>query len=66
MDMVVILYPGFSGSTGLPDGPSGHSGDQPIPYVFNARRGSIDVSYPHVGMDGYLVVGQSLLGVTSM
>jgi hypothetical protein len=27
------------------------SGDRRIPYVFNARGDSIDVSYPHVGMD---------------
>ena len=26
-------------------------GDQWIQHVFKARRGSIDVSYPHVGMD---------------
>jgi len=42
------------------------SGDQRIHHVFKAQRGSIDVSYPHVGMDGYLVVRQSQLGVTSM
>ena len=42
------------------------SGDQRIPYVFYACGDSIDVSYPHVGMDGYLVVRQSQLGVTSM
>jgi hypothetical protein len=42
------------------------SGDQRIQHVFKAQRGSIDVSYPHVGMDGYLVVRQSQLGVTSM
>jgi len=35
-------------------------------YLKKAQRGSIDVSYPHVGMDGYLVVRQSQLGVTSM
>jgi len=28
------------------------SGDQRIPHVFKARRGSIDVSYPHMEMDG--------------
>jgi len=38
------------------------SGDQRIPHVFNAQRGSIYMSYPHVGMDGYLVVRQSQLG----
>ena len=27
------------------------SGDQQIQHLFKARRGSIDVSYPHVGMD---------------
>jgi len=42
------------------------SGDQRIQHIFKAQRGSIDVSYPHVGMDGYLVVRQSQLGVTSM
>ena len=42
------------------------SGDKRIQHVFKARGGSIDVSYPHVGMDGYLVVRQSQLGVTSM
>jgi len=26
-------------------------GEQRIPYVLNARGDSIDVSYPHVGMD---------------
>jgi hypothetical protein len=32
------------------------SGDQRIPHVFKAQRGSIELSYPHMGMDGYLVV----------
>jgi hypothetical protein len=27
------------------------SGDQRIPHVFKSRGGSIDVSYPHMGMD---------------
>jgi len=27
------------------------SGNQRFPHVFKAQRGSIDVSYPHVGMD---------------
>jgi len=27
------------------------SGDQQIQHVFKAREASIDVSYPHVGMD---------------
>jgi len=43
------------------------SGDQRIPYVFNARRGSIDVSYPNrewtlfgcqtvpIGCDNYMI-----------
>jgi len=42
------------------------SGAQQIQYLFKAQRCSIDVSYPHVGMDGYLVVRQSQSGVTSM
>jgi hypothetical protein len=31
-----------------------------------AQRGSIDMSYPHVGMDCYLVVIQSQLGESNM
>ena len=41
------------------------SAEPRIPHLFKAQRGSIDVSYLHVGMDGYLVVSQSQLGVTS-
>jgi hypothetical protein len=42
------------------------SGDQRIQHVFNAQRGSIDVSYTHVRMNCYLFFKQSQLGVTSM
>ena len=35
------------------------SGDQWIQHVFKVEGGSIDMSYPHMGMDGYLVVRQS-------
>jgi len=42
------------------------SGDQWIQHEFQAQRGSIVVSYPHVGMDGYLVFRHPQLGVTSM
>jgi len=42
------------------------SGDQRIWHVLKVPRGSIDVSYPQVGMDGYYVVRQSQFGVTSM
>jgi hypothetical protein len=38
------------------------SGDQRIPHVLKAQRDSIHISYPHVGMDSYLVVRQSQLG----
>jgi len=53
---------------GLPeDGPPGHSQETSRFHMYlKVQRGSIDVSYSHVGMDGYLVVRQSQLGVTSM
>lgn len=38
--------------------------DLRIPYVYNARRGSNDVPYPHMGKDHDLVVRQSHFGMT--
>jgi hypothetical protein len=42
------------------------SGDQQIQHAFTAQRGSIDMLYHHVGMDGYLVVSQSQSGEARM
>ena len=35
-------------------------------HVFIAQRGLIDMLYPHVGMESYLVVTLSQLGVARM
>jgi len=43
-----------------------NAGDHWIQYVLNAQADSIDVSYPHVGMDSYLVVRQPELGKANM
>jgi len=41
------------------------SGDQRIQHVFRAQRDSIDVSFPHAGMDS-IWLSESQLGVTSI
>jgi hypothetical protein len=39
-----------------------NAGDRRIQHVLNAQGYSIDVSYPHLGMDSYLLVRQPELG----
>jgi len=50
---------------GLPeDGPSGHSQETSGFSMYLRRGDSIDVSYPHAGMDS-IWLSESQLGVTS-
>jgi hypothetical protein len=49
----------------MEDGPSGHSQETSGFRMYLKRKEVQFMSYPHVGIDGYLVVRQSQMGATT-